>query len=126
MELWRDMFRMRFYFLFFCHREAEDPIPISKASRSKPELRKALSTSSISNEVTSSSLIAVEDIDKDDKGDPFLLPEYVNDIYAYLREVEVRTRFWIHKRNIVLSEQFIIQFEREVLYSWEAKTCSAS
>jgi hypothetical protein len=35
-------------------------------------------------------LIGVEDIDKDDKGDPFLVPEYVNDIYAYLRELEVR------------------------------------
>jgi hypothetical protein len=77
--------------LFFCHREAEEPVLITKSLRSKSALKKAFSTSSIPNEVTSSSSIPVEDIDKDDKGDPFLLPEYVNDIYAYLREVEVRT-----------------------------------
>lgn len=77
--------------MFFCHREAEEPAHVIKSSRSKSALKKAFSTSSIPNEVTSSSSIPVEDIDKDDKGDPFLLPEYVNDIYAYLREVEVRT-----------------------------------
>lgn len=59
--------------------------------KSKPTLKKSFSTSSIPKEVTSSSLISVEDIDRD-KGDPFLIPEYVNDIYAYLREVEVRLR----------------------------------
>jgi hypothetical protein len=52
-------------------------------------LKKAFSTSSIPKEVTDCNVIGVEDIDKDDKGDPFLVPEYVNDIYAYLREVEV-------------------------------------
>jgi hypothetical protein len=77
--------------LFFCHRGAEEPVPVIRSLRSKSALKKAFSTSSIPNEVTSSSSIPVEDIDKDDKGDPFLLPEYVNDIYAYLREVEVRT-----------------------------------
>lgn len=56
----------------------------------KPRLKKSFSTSSIPKEITSSSSVGVEDIDRDDKGDPFLLPEYVNDIYAYLREMEVR------------------------------------
>jgi hypothetical protein len=77
--------------LFFCYRGVEEPVPISKTLRSKSTLKKAFSTSSIPKEVVSSSLVAVEDIDKDDNGDPFLVPEYVNDIYAYLREVEVRS-----------------------------------
>lgn len=53
-------------------------------------LKKAFSTSSIPKEIANSSVIGVEDIDRDDKGDPFVVAEYVNDIYAYLREVEVR------------------------------------
>jgi hypothetical protein len=56
----------------------------------KPALRKSFSTSSIPKEITSSDTIGVEDIDRDDKGDPFLLAEYVNDIYVYLRDLEVR------------------------------------
>jgi hypothetical protein len=75
--------------LFFCFREKE--VPATKAVKSKPTLKKSFSTSSIPKELTSSSLVGVEDIDRD-KGDPFLVPEYVNDIYAYLREVEVRSR----------------------------------
>jgi hypothetical protein len=77
--------------LFVCHRATEEPAPVSETSKTKSVLKKAFSTSSIPNKVASSSSVAAEDIDKDDKGDPFLLPEYVNDIYAYLRELEVRT-----------------------------------
>lgn len=29
------------------------------------------------------------DIDKDDEGKPFLVPEYANEIYSYLRQLEV-------------------------------------
>jgi hypothetical protein len=84
--------------LFFCHRETEEAAPINE-SKNKSVLKKAFSTSSIPNKVESSSSIAAEDIDKDDKGDPFLLPEYVNDIYAYLRELEVRKLFRIQKEK---------------------------
>jgi hypothetical protein len=76
---------------FVCHRKTEEPAPVSETWKSKSVFKKALSTSSIPNKVASSSSVAVEDIDKDDNGDQFLLPEYVNDIYAYLRELEVRT-----------------------------------
>lgn len=31
----------------------------------------------------------VIDIDKEDAGKPFLVPEYANEIYTYLRELEV-------------------------------------
>jgi hypothetical protein len=58
--------------------------------KNKLTLKKSSSRSSIPKEITSSSLIGAEDIDRDDRGDPFVLPEYVNDIYAYLRELEVR------------------------------------
>ena len=58
--------------------------------KNKLALKKSFSTSSIPKEITNSSLLGVEDLDRDDKGDPFLLPEYVNDIYAYLRDLEVR------------------------------------
>lgn len=95
-------------------KEAEDPVLISKSLRSKSELKKAFSTSSIPNEVTSSSLIPVEDIDKDDKGDPFLLPEYVSDIYAYLREVEAK--FPIKKNHLVGQE--VTGRMRSVLVDW--------
>ena len=58
--------------------------------RKKSKLRKSFRTSSIPKEITSFSLIGVEDIDMCDKGNLFLLPEHVNDIYAYLRDLEVR------------------------------------
>ena len=76
--------------LLFCCREKEEPFPSSVTVKNKPTLKKSFSTSSIPKEITSSSLIGVEDIDRDDNGDPFLLPEYVNDIYSYLRDLEVR------------------------------------
>jgi hypothetical protein len=92
-----EMFSMRVCFVymftcatwFFCHRDIEERTPVIETLKSKSVLKKAFSTSSIPNKVGSSSSVAVEDIDKDDNGDPFLLPEYVNDIYVYLREVEV-------------------------------------
>jgi len=76
--------------LFFYCREKEEPVPDIVTVKNKPTLRKSLSTSSIPREITSSSSVGVEDIDRDDRGDPFLLPDYVNDIYAYLRDLEVR------------------------------------
>lgn len=76
--------------LFFCCRGKEEPVPDTVTLKNKPTLKKSFSTSSIPKEIASSSLSGVEDIDKDDRGDPFLLPEYVNDIYAYLRDLEVR------------------------------------
>lgn len=36
----------------------------------------------------------VFDIDADDEDNPQLVSEYVNDIYAYLRELEVRLRLF--------------------------------
>jgi hypothetical protein len=57
--------------LFFCHRGAEEPVLAVESSKRQTALKKAFSTSSIPNEVASSSSIPVEDIDKDDKGDPF-------------------------------------------------------
>ena len=76
--------------LFLCCREKEDPLPAHVALKNKQTLKKSFSTSSIPKEISSSSTVGIEDIDRDDKGDPFLLPEYVNDIYAYLRDLEVR------------------------------------
>ena len=58
--------------------------------RRKPKLKRSFSTSSMLYVIASSDSIGVEYIDRDDKGDPFFLPEYVNEIYAYLRELEVR------------------------------------
>jgi len=76
--------------IFFCCREKEETIPATVTMKNKLALKKSFSTSSIPKEITNSSLLGVEDLDRDDKGDPFLLPEYVNDIYAYLRDLEVR------------------------------------
>lgn len=83
-------FHWLIYYIIFCCREKEEPVPATTAMENKPRLKKSFSTSSIPKEITSSISVGVEDIDRDDKGDPFLLPEYVNDIYAYLREMEVR------------------------------------
>ncbi|PNF33095.1 G2/mitotic-specific cyclin-B [Cryptotermes secundus] len=93
---------------------AEEAVLAIKSSKSQTPLKKAFSTSSIPNEVTSSSLIPVEDIDKDDKGDPFLLPEYVNDIYAYLREVEAK--YPIKKNH--LESQEVTGKMRSMLVDW--------
>jgi hypothetical protein len=71
-------------------REKEDPVLATVTLRKKPKLRRSCSTSSIPNEISSYSSIDVEDIDRDDKGNPFLLTEYVNDIYAYVRKFEER------------------------------------
>ena len=64
------------------------PITSSKniSVRARPPLKKA----DIPSRKESSD--HVEDIDKEDKEDIFLLGEYVNDIYDYLREIEVRSR----------------------------------
>jgi len=79
--------------LFFCCREKEAPVPATVTVKNKPTLKKSFSTSSIPKEIINFSSVGVEDIDRDDKGDPFLLPEYINDIYAYLRDLEVRLGF---------------------------------
>lgn len=76
--------------LFFCCREKEELVPAIVTAKNKSTLRRSFSTSSLPNEFTSSVSIGVENIDRVDKGDPFLLPEYVNDIYVYLRDLEVR------------------------------------
>ncbi|KDR12455.1 G2/mitotic-specific cyclin-B [Zootermopsis nevadensis] len=95
-------------------KQKEEPLPVSKLIRNKSLLKKSFSTSSIPKEVANSNLIGVEDIDKDDKGDPVLVPEYVNDIYAYLREVEVKYPI---KRNY-LEGQEITSKMRGVLIDW--------
>jgi hypothetical protein len=76
--------------ILFCCREKEEKIPAAVTTINKPALKKSFSTSSITKEIKNFSSAGVEDIDRDDKGDPFLLAEYVNDIYTYLRDLEVR------------------------------------
>lgn len=93
--------------------QKEKEVPATKAVKSKPTLKKSFSTSSIPKELTSSSLVGVEDIDRD-KGDPFLVPEYVNDIYAYLREVEAKYPI---KQNY-LAGQEVTSKMRGVLIDW--------
>lgn len=76
--------------LFFCCRGNEGPVHANVTVRKKGKLRISDSTSSIPEQITSSHSTDVEDIDREDNGDPFLLPEYVSDIYVNLRELEVR------------------------------------
>ena len=41
-------------------------------------------------DVAAAIIAPAEDIDKDDVGNPQMLPEYVNEIYAYMRILEQR------------------------------------
>jgi hypothetical protein len=95
-------------------KEKEEPIPSTATLRNKPALKKSFSTSSIPKDITNFSSAGAEDIDRDDKGDPFLLPEYVNDIYAYLRDLE--TKYPI-KQNY-LEGQEVTSKMRGVLVDW--------
>ena len=47
-----------------------------------------VSCNSQGEEAFSKQLLKVPDIDKDDRDNPQLVSEYVNDIYEYMRELE--------------------------------------
>jgi len=76
-----------------------------------------LSTNSQGEEAFSKQLLKenVTDIDKDDHDNPQLVSEYVNDIYAYLRQLEVR--YPIRSQHLV-SQTEITGRMRGILIDW--------
>lgn len=76
-----------------------------------------LSTNSQGEEAFSKLMLKVEinDIDKDDHDNPQLVSEYVNDIYAYLRQLE--TRYPIRSQHLV-SQTDINGRMRGILIDW--------
>jgi len=76
-----------------------------------------LSTNSQGEEAFSKQLLKenVNDIDKDDHDNPQLVSEYVNDIYAYLRQLEVR--YPIRAQHLV-SQTEINGRMRGILIDW--------
>lgn len=76
-----------------------------------------LSTNSQGEEAFSKQLLKenVNDIDKDDHDNPQLVSEYVNDIYAYLRQLEVR--YPIRSQHLV-SQTEITGRMRGILIDW--------
>jgi len=76
-----------------------------------------LSTNSQGEEAFSKQLLKenVTDIDKDDRDNPQLVSEYVNDIYSYLRQLEVR--YPIHSQHLV-SQTEITGRMRGILVDW--------
>lgn len=76
-----------------------------------------LSTNSQGEEAFSKQLLKenVNDIDKDDHDNPQLVSEYVNDIYTYLRHLEVR--YPIRAQHLV-SQTEITGRMRAILIDW--------
>merc|ERR1711962_993733 len=56
-----------------------------------------------------------EDVDKDDNDDPQMVAVYVNDIFAYLRELELK---YAVKENYLTGQKVIIPKMRAVLTDW--------
>merc|ERR1712038_941883 len=56
-----------------------------------------------------------EDVDKDDNEDPQMVAVYVNDIFAYLRELELK---YAVKENYLTGQKVIIPKMRAVLTDW--------
>jgi len=76
-----------------------------------------LSTNSQGEEAFSKQMLKenVNDIDKDDQDNPQLVSEYVNDIYAYLRQLE--TRYPLRPQHLV-SQTEINGRMRGILIDW--------
>ncbi|XP_069701166.1 G2/mitotic-specific cyclin-B-like [Periplaneta americana] len=100
-----------------------DKLPLSTVvSKNKPSaIQSKPSSSKLSQPVATApvkpstrDLEGVEDIDKDDKNDPYLLSEYVNDIYDYLRSLELQYPI----RENYLQGQEVTSRMRSVLIDW--------
>lgn len=76
-----------------------------------------LSTNSQGEEAFSKQMLKedVNDIDKDDHDNPQLVSEYVNDIYAYLRQLE--TRYPVRPQHLV-SQTEVNGRMRGILIDW--------
>lgn len=76
-----------------------------------------LSTNSQGEEAYSKQMLKenINDIDKDDQDNPQLVSEYVNEIYAYLRQLE--TRYPIRSQHLV-SQKEITGRMRGILIDW--------
>ena len=76
-----------------------------------------LSTNSQGEEAFSKQMLKenVNDIDKDDHDNPQLVSEYVNDIYAYLRQLE--TRYPIQSQHLVRQTEINGRM-RGILIDW--------
>ena len=68
--------------------ELEEPMETEEPG---PEVLPQLPANDVDMADVAAAIVApVEDIDKDDVGNPQMLPEYVNEIYAYMRILEQR------------------------------------
>jgi len=76
-----------------------------------------LSTNSQGEEAYSKQMLKenVNDIDKDDHDNPQLVSEYVNEIYAYLRQLE--TRYPIRSQHLVIQTELNGRM-RGILIDW--------
>jgi len=76
-----------------------------------------LSTNSQGEEAFSKQMLKenINDIDKDDHDNPQLVSEYVNDIYAYLRQLE--TRYPIRSQHLVQQAEINGRM-RGILIDW--------
>jgi len=76
-----------------------------------------LSTNSQGEEAFSKQMLKVNinDIDKDDHDNPQLVSEYVNEIYAYLRQLE--TRYPIRSQHLVNQTEINARM-RGILIDW--------
>ena len=52
-----------------------------------------MDTSDVGPDAFSKALLNVQDIDANDKDNPQLVSEYVNDIYDYMRSLEVSSKY---------------------------------
>lgn len=89
-------------------------VPFAKKETAEPSKKKK-TTDVVENLTSKLQNISVEDIDEDDKENPLLCSEYINDIYAYMKIMEIEYRV---DADYIKKKTDITERMRGILVDW--------